>query len=121
MLCKCLQALPRAALGQDIGSDITRIIGMALDPDELRLGASLLPGLQPLPDGLDDVQIHDISLGRSPSVLLPLHVPLRHALDRVLAVGADLSRLGIAEDLQCSQDRHELGPLVCLGFTAQAL
>jgi phage head maturation protease len=56
-----------------------------------------------------------------PAVPLPVDVPLGDALDRILAVGADLEVLLQVDDLEGAEDSCELGTLIGLRFAIQAL
>ena len=89
------------------------------NPDKLGTPAVGLPLVEFVADLLDDILVLDGSCGRLPAVLLPVDVPLGDALDRVLAVGADLAVLSEVKDFEGAEDRGQLGPLVGLGFARQ--
>jgi hypothetical protein len=94
---------------------------MPLDPDELGAPALGLPLFQLVADQLHEVLVLDGPGTRLPAVLLPIYVPLGDALDRVLAVGADLDVLGEADAFEGAENARELGTLICLGISLQAL
>ncbi len=91
------------------------------DPDKLGAPAVGLPLVKFVADLLDDILVLDGSRGRLPAVLLPVDVPFGDALNRILAVGADLAILGEVEDFEGAEDGGQLGPLVGLGFARQTL
>lgn len=94
---------------------------MSLDPDELGPAAFALPLLEPVADRLDEVLILDGPVARFPPVSLPVDVPLCYALDRVLAIGADLDVLGHADGFKGAEDGGKFCSLVRLRFALQSL
>jgi hypothetical protein len=104
-----------------IRGDIAWIRVVPLDPDELGAPALGLPLFQLVADQLYKVLVLDGPGTRLPAVLLPVDVPLGDALDRVLAVGADLDVLGEADAFEGAENACELGTLICLGISLQAL
>jgi hypothetical protein len=94
---------------------------VSFDPDELGAPGLGLPLFQFVADQLHKVLVLDGPGTRLPAVLLPVDVPLGDALDRVLAVGADLNVLGKVDAFEGAENARELGTLVCLGISLQAL
>jgi hypothetical protein len=94
---------------------------VSLDPDELGAPGLGLPLFQLVADQLHKILVLDGPGTRPPSVLLPVDVPLGDALDRVLAVGADLNVLGKVDAFEGAENARELGTLVCLGISLQTL
>ena len=76
-----------------IGGDITLVCVMTLDPDELGPPTLDLPLIEPVTHKLDKILVFDGPAACFPAVAFPIDVPLRNALNRVLAVSTNLEVL----------------------------
>lgn len=94
---------------------------MTLDPDELGPPALGLPLIEPVAHELNKILVLDGPAACFPAVAFPVDVPLRNALDRVLAVSTNLEVLFQVDDLEGAENGGELGTLISLGFALQAL
>jgi len=103
---------------------------VAFDPDELDsrpaflcasifasavLGTDLFSLLEESKDLLDEVFVLDCLLGGShPAILAPVLEPYSDAVDSVGRVGVDRDRSIAGRQLECAQDRGQLGSLIRL-------
>lgn len=93
---------------------------MALDPLKRRLDLQQIAFLDLGQDGLDQVFVLDRLARRVfPSVLAPVDVPHRQAVDRVAAVGDDAHVAVAGHDLERSENGRELCALVGLSDSWQ--
>jgi len=100
---------------------VARVAAVPLDPGELRRDPTSIPLAQQRPYRLDEILVLDGPVPGHPPVPLPVHVPLGHARDRVLAVGPDLERRAPVDDLEGTKDGRQLGALVGLLFALESL
>lgn len=76
---------PSASNGETISGFITRVIIMALNPDEFIQDVRLIVAIPPVVEFFPQISVLDIRiLGCFPTFLLPCINPLGHPLERVL-------------------------------------
>lgn len=90
---------------------------MPLDPLQMRLRALRISLIDQSSDCHYQILIHDrFALRREPVILLPINVPDRRAVDRVVAISQDADVVVAGDDLEGALDGGQFCTLIGLGF-----
>jgi hypothetical protein len=110
-----LQRLSRTSNCQSIGSNISRVTIVALDPSKRRLNTSSVSFLDQFPNLNHQILIRNRLTSRClPIVFLPIDIPGRGTVYSIAAVSDDLEWSMERRNFQSSLDTSQLGPLVSL-------